>query len=260
MWEDRPAWTSVHDLALVFLALVASAENKLSEDELATMTDVLQGWSPGIDPVVAQDVVMEALDMCADEKAQDRVEESVASIGELPAEKRMLALEYVVRLAGADGVLLRSELEMIQHLAGAWGLHRLARSLLRESAATARAAANWSLLHDIGLLFIALAHGGDRELTADETAAMTQRLQAWHPEQGRDAIYEVLRSALAVYGGGKGALKQSIDAIGQIVPIVQRLLVLEDLLYIADADGATTVHERQMIRNLSTSWGLHTKA
>ena len=248
----------MHDLALTLLVLVASEGDELSEDELATVTDVLQLWGPDIDPDVAQDVLMEALDGCADdERLNDRVAASVAALCDLPLGKRMEALEYVVRVAEVDGVLTRSEVAMIRELAESWSLDRLGDSLLSQSTASRQEELpGWTLLHDIGLLFVALAHGGDAELTADESAVMLKRLRAWQPDRSEGGVYDVLREALGQYSRDEAALRRAIESIGKNVPTVQRLLLLEDLMCIADADGATTLHEKEMIRNLAHGWGL----
>lgn len=258
MKDQSSTWTAVHDLALTLLVLVAREGDELSEDELATVTDVLQLWGPDIDPDVAQDVLMEALDGCADdERLNDRVAASVAALCDLPLGKRMEALDYVVRVAEVDGVLTRSEVAMIRELAESWSLDRLGDSLLSQSTASRQEELpGWSLLHDIGLLFVALAHGGDEELTADESAVMLKRLRAWQPDRSEEAVYDVLREALGQYSRDEAALRRAIESIGKNVPTVQRLLLLEDLMCIADADGATTLHEKEMIRNLAHGWGL----
>ncbi len=260
MNDESTTWTAAHDLALTLLVLVANEGDELTEDELATVTDVLQLWGPDIGPDVAQDVLMEALDGCADDdRIDERVAASVASLADHPLQKRMEALEYVVRLAEVDGVLTRSEVATIQELASSWSLDRLADSLLSSSsAAMQEELPGWSLLHDIGLLFVALAHGGDAELTADESAVMLKRLRAWQPEKSEEAAYDVLREALGEYSRNEAALRRAIESVNSMVPTVQRLLLLEDLMCIADADGATTVHEKEIIQNLARAWGLGT--
>ena len=61
MSETKHTWTNAHDLALIFIALAYGTDQELHEDELATITDVLQDWRENFPADEVQDVVMEAV-------------------------------------------------------------------------------------------------------------------------------------------------------------------------------------------------------
>ena len=81
------------------------------------------------------------------------------------------------------------------------------------------------------------------------------------PELDQDAIRRMLREALAFYSAGpdQEALQQSVQTIREMMPVVHRLVLLDDLLFIAEADGEVNDNEKEMIDNLSQSWGVSTR-
>ena len=78
------------------------------------------------------------------------------------------------------------------------------------------------------------------------------------PDQDDEAIRRVLREALAFYSAGpdQEALQQSVQTIREMMSAVHRLVLLDDLVFIAEADGEVNDIEKEMIDNLSPSWGV----
>jgi len=262
MSDIKQTWTRVHDLALIFIALAYGSDQDLDEDELATITDVLQHWRENFPVDEVQDVVMEAVAIFMGDEADLEVQRSMEALKhELSSEDREQALEDVIRIAEADGVLLSSELDLIHRLAESWELRASSERLLRTSSATITDKPEWSLLHDIGLLYIALAHSSDSHIADSEIAAMVERLQDWQPDMSEQRIRQVLREVLAFYSEepDQEAFQKSVQSIRDMMPIVLRLVVLDDLVFIAQADGVVNANEKAIIANLSLSWGVSTR-
>lgn len=259
MADVKQTWTRAHDLALIFIALAYGTDHELHEDELATITDVLQHWRENFPADEVQDVVMEAVAIFMSDNADQEVHRSMDALkAQLSVSERRQALEDVVRIAEADGVLLSTELDLIHRLAETWDVRSLSDKLLATTTATVSEGLDWSLLHDIALLYIVLSHGSGNRIKDTEIAAMVERLSDWQPDLGEEEIRQVLRAALKLFSEGpdQGALQQSVHTIREMMPVMHRLVLLDDLLYIAQADGIVNTHERQIIDNLSQSWGV----
>lgn len=259
MQDVKQTWTRAHDLALIFIALAYGTDQELHEDELATITDVLQQWRDNFPADEVQVVVMEAVAIFLGDDAELEVHRSTNALKQqLSTTDRQRALEDVVRIAEADGVLLHSEMEVIHKLAEAWGIRAIGERLIEKTSAAVADKPEWSLLHDVGLMYIILAHGSDNTISEEEISAMVTRLKDWQPELDQDAIRRVLREALAFYSAGpdQEALQQSVHTIREMMPVVHRLVLLDDLLFIAEADGEVNDNEKEMIDNLSQSWGV----
>ena len=259
MSELKQAWTRAHDLALIFIALAYGTDQELDEDELATITDILQHWRDNFPADEVQDVVMEAVAVFMGDNPDLEVHRSMEVLkGQLSLSDRQQALADVVRIAEADGVLLSTELDLIRNLADAWEVRDTSERLLEKATATVTDKQEWSLLHDIGLLYIVLAHGSDNAINDHEIAAMVERLKDWQPELAEEAIRKVLHTALAFYSEGptQEALQHSVQAIRDTMPVMHRLVLLDDLVYIAQSDGEVNANEREIIDNLSQTWGV----
>ena len=116
----------------------------------------------------------------------------------------------------------------------------------------------WSMLHDIGLMYVIVAHSTDNEISDAEISAMIARLSDWQPELEESEIRGVLREALAYYSRdpGQKALRHSVRIIREKLPVVHRLVLLDDLAFIAQADGSISDTAQEMLASLSKSWGI----
>ena len=259
MSKLNDTWTRAHDLALIYLGLAYGTDYTLSDEELATVTKALQQWRAAFDVEDVQEVMLEAMTVFLEEDAGDEVVRSMKSLKDLlTEEERCKALEDVVRIAEADGVLLSSEQGLISMLAEVWELKGAGRSLLEKSDVKVEERPAWSLMHDISLIYLVVAHASNNELTDEEIAAMQERLRDWEPQLSADDIRTVLREALAFYADepDQEMLMHSIQAIRKGLSLVQRLAVLNDLVFIAETDGDLNEHEEQMIRTLARHWKL----
>ncbi|MFQ5569033.1 MAG: TerB family tellurite resistance protein [Rhodothermales bacterium] len=252
-------WTRAHDLALIYIALAYGTDQDLSEDELAMITEVLQEWRDNFPADEVQDVVMEAVAIYMKAGSEREVMRSINALKEqLSLEDRQRALDDVVRIAKADGLVLSTELDLIHQLAEAWEIRTLDDGLIDSMEVTSEGESSWSLLHDIGLMYLVVAHSSDSKITDLEIAAMIERLQDWGPEMGEEDLRRVLREALAYYSDEpeQEELQQSVLTVRKKLSIVHRLVLLDDLLFIAQSDGVINAMEKELLENLAQAWGV----
>lgn len=250
-WDDT--WTVVHDLALLFVALAYGTDRRLSENEVSTITRALKHWNPEASDDAIRTIIVEAMTVLMEDGASDEVSRSVTRLGqELSEEGLSRVLEQVTRIAEADGILLRREEHLIGTLAEAWSLRGLERTE-RDGAESDR-----DLLRQMALIYVVVAHSTDDELSSAEIEAILKRLRAWDEVLDGETARDVLRDALAAYAQepDEDVLGKTIMTIKNSFPPMRRLILLDDLYYIAHADGMFTDNEREMITSLAAAWGL----
>lgn len=251
-------WTRVHDLALVYLALAYGTDYELTDKELSRITERLQEWQEGTGPVQeTHEVVLEAMSIYLTEHASGEVAHAIESLGQtLSEEERERVLTDIVHIAEADGIMLTNERGLISVLASVWGLRSAGQRLLDASTAPVEDRRAWSLLHDISLIYLVLAHSTDAELHEAEIGAMIERLGDWRPEFDEEQLRHIIRGALEVYAGqpDEAVLSKSVSAIRSGLSFVQRLVLLDDLVYIAEIDGTLDDREKELISTLAKVW------
>jgi uncharacterized tellurite resistance protein B-like protein len=255
----RDDWTQAHDLALVYVALAYGTDSELSDTELATITDALADWRDEFSIDEVQEVVMEAVTVFLEADSEHEVRESVRALRRsLDGDEKQRALGDIVRIAEADGIMLNSERSLIRALSQEWGLKSDAECMLRDSAAADETAAGWTLLHDVGLVYLVVAHSTDNELSAREINALLTRLADWREGMTEVEARTIIRTALERYASGPDTelLQKVVLSIRQNLPVIQRLAVLDDLVFIAEADGEIKPNEATMIGSLADAWGL----
>ncbi len=247
-WDDT--WTLMHDLALLFVALAYGTDRQLSEDETDVIVEILEAWSPDASGETVREVIVEALAVLTDERARAEVNASIVRLGEeLSEDERNRVLEQVNRIARADGILLRREEHLIGALAEAWSLRGLETS--HEEAESGR-----DLIRRMAFLYVVVAHSTDDELSTAEIEAIVDRLRGWDKTLDDEATRDVLREAIGLYAQepDEKILGQTIAAIKNSLPPLRRLILLDDLYYIARADGGFSANEREMITSLAAAW------
>lgn len=253
------AWTRAHDLALVYISLAFGTDHDLVDNEVSTIQEKLGHWREHFDAADILEVIMEAATVFLEGDAAHEVTESVNALRSSldPAQKRR-ALEDVIRIAEADGILLTSEKSLITQVARAWNLKELSQELLAGSEAEHEDLPEWTLLHDLGLIYLALAHSTDDDLSTPEIDAIIERLQDWKSGLNETDARNVVRTALSFYAEGpdETALQRSVLAVKTHLPIIQRLAALDDIVYVAEADGHLNDHEKTLIGSLADAWGL----
>jgi len=210
MQQNQETWTRSHDLALIFIALAYGADRQLADSELASITNALRRWRPEAGEDDIQEIIVEAVAIFLESDADEEVARSIRSLKTaLEVEQRCKALEDAMHIAEADGILKDSETSLIAVLADIWEVTPTQERLMDESSALIEDSPQWSLLHDMALLYIVLAHGSDNKLSSIEIAAMTERLTAWQPDLDTTEIETILREALQYYS--QGPSKEDLD-------------------------------------------------
>lgn len=256
---NRDTWTRSHDLALVYVALAYGSDSELTDDELGAITDRLSNWRSDFTLDEVQVVVLEALAIFIEEDAEAEVRRSIRSLVQtLSHDEREQALRDIVHIAEADGIVLTAERSLIDLLARSWGLKALSDDLMEQSDSDVETVPYWSIVHDLSLIYLTMAHSTDNELSPPEIEAIVSRLRDWKRELTEQDIREIVRSTLALYAKGpdESLLHQSVGSIRDVLPMIQRLAVLDDLVHIAESDGRMNEHERTMLSSLARVWGL----
>lgn len=259
MNHPEESWTHTHDITLVFLALAYSTDASLSDSEVDSISDALKRWKPDVSSDDIHEIVLEAASVFFESDAEKEVVQSVKSLGEaLKIEQRRQILEDAMRIAEADGVLLNSELNVLSILAGAWDIKATKDRLLAETVVRMEGDPEWSVMHDIALMYIIMGHATDGELSDKEIAIMVDRLGEWEPDLEKDQLRGILRTSLQYYGSGldKDDILDSVKAIKEALPRSQRLIVIDDLVTIAGADGTVKEGEKDMVEMLSSAWNI----
>lgn len=116
----------------------------------------------------------------------------------------------------------------------------------------------WSVLHDVALLYLALTHGTDFDIDPAEQVAMVERLKTWYPEVGPYRARKILQEVMLTYLGEHS--RQMIDAamasIKASMSKDERIGVLNDLAELATADGTLVPGEVSFIQQLASYWEL----
>jgi len=255
-------WTTTHDLAVVYIALAYGTDHELSDEELRVLTEALQAWANREAPAI-REVIVEAATLFVDRDAEAEVQRAMQELrSALSPQERRNTVRHLVRIAEADGVLLEREQGFIHTLAEAWSLKKLSEELLEDtSAVVQRRGENWGLIHELAFLYVLVGHNADEDLSADTIDVMKERLHEWQSDLSAEQVREVVRRALQVYANdpGEDLIHDSVQALKEALPIVQRLTVLDDLHIVARAGGTLTRTDRELITSLAQAWDLNVR-
>lgn len=255
----RDTWTHTHDLALIYVALAYGTDSELSEGELRILTEALADWRSDLSETEIHEVVLEAVAVFLEGNPRVEVVNSMQTLhAVLSEDQRHKALDDIIRIAEADGVLLNRERGMITFLASIWEMKATGQRLIQEMSVPEEQLPSWSLLHDISLVYVVMAHSTDNDLSEPEIGAILERLSEWQPDLDENSTRRVMGDVLNFYASepDEERLRSSVAAIKAALPMMQRLVLLNDLVYIAEADGAFTHHEKEMLASLSAAWDI----
>lgn len=115
-----------------------------------------------------------------------------------------------------------------------------------------------TLLHDLALLYLGLAHGTDESLHPAETKQIAASLRRWQPHKDPALIDHVIREATLTYlnGANSERMTEAVHVLRDALPENLRLTILHDLSDIARADGKILSQERDFIEKLADEWQL----
>ena len=259
MVKSNETWTRTHDLALVYIALVFGGDTNVTDAILTTVIQALHKWDASLSEDSIKEVVLEALAIYMTDDAHVEFTRTVRSLNkQLSSEERKKALEDAVQIAEADGVLQSSERSLITLLAENWDLKDTGKVMLEQTSATVDEHPSWSLLHDMALICVVLAHSTDNDLSTTEIDKILERLHSWQPDLDKEEVRIVLGDAIKAYSAqpGQDVLAASLSSIKEALPIIQRVAFIDDLVGIAQVDEGIIETERDMIRNVSAALGV----
>lgn len=255
-------WTTAHDLAIVYIALAYGTDHQLDNEELDALTRALQDWKPEIGSSV-REVILEAAAVFLEGDATSEVQSAIRRIGaDLNPSERRDTLRNVVRIAEADGVLLEREQGLIHSLADAWSLKQLSEELVADtSAVVQRRGEDWGLIHELAFLYVLVGHSSENDLESGKIETMLDRLKEWKPNSSPEEVRDVLRRALQVYADqpNESLIRDSVEALKEALPSVQRITVLDDLYAVVRSEGEITRNERELILSLARAWDVNVR-
>lgn len=113
-----------------------------------------------------------------------------------------------------------------------------------------------SLLHDLALVYLGLAHGADGELAPAETATIAAKLRRWQPDKDPALIDHVIREATLSYlnGAQTERLAEAVLNLRNELNLALREAILRDLTEIAEADGQVVEGEDSFISRVAAAW------
>lgn len=114
----------------------------------------------------------------------------------------------------------------------------------------------WTNLHDLALIYLALTHGADADLDTAEMDAMAKKLKSWNEPVDVERIKRVMNDVMLVYMSGSSdqMLETAIASVGATMSKPRRIAVLNDLADIASADGMIVMGEVTFIQQLAREW------
>ncbi len=115
---------------------------------------------------------------------------------------------------------------------------------------------NWSPVHDLALIYLALTHGADAEINPNEMTMMAQKLRQWAPPTQSTKLNDILNEVMLMYVGESRAqmLDTSVASLRGTITKGQRIAILNDLADIASADGMIVPGEVGFIQHLAQQW------
>ncbi len=115
-----------------------------------------------------------------------------------------------------------------------------------------------TLLHDLALLYLGLAHGADEDLNPAEARQISASLRRWQPDKDPKLIDHVIREATLTYlnGANTDRVREAVNVLKRALPQEVRTTILHDLSDIARADGEILSEEKDFILQLANEWDL----
>jgi uncharacterized tellurite resistance protein B-like protein len=262
METPHPHRNIVDDLALIYLAFAHGTDEDLSDEEIAIIAERLLDWQEegGRDAIIQS--VKRALRTYNDAGDETPIEEAIDSIGmSVSREVRAFILDDLMDIAMADDIFRHAESSFIKRLGDRWDVRPSAEFGTEDSLTILHKGdvdGGWTPLHDLALVYLMLVHGTDHNLTINEVEAMTRKLSEWMPDKTEAEMFIVVQGAMNIYGDGtdQKVMDEAVESLKHYVPEHQRKALIDDLEYLAKADGVILDEERELIERLRESFGV----
>lgn len=258
--SESDTWTTVHDVAFVYVSMAFAPDHQIAERELLLLRDALQSWLPEAEEGDVEVILMEVLAALTDPEGKDELLPALRRLYEsLNEEERQRVVENCLRISEADGQMRLRERRFIHSVADALGVRRYANTLLR---LTTLESEDWTLLHDIALMGVIVAHTSDDKVKPVEVHAILDMLAGWVPEDMASCVQDVLEDVLITYGRQptSEAISRSVFSIRDNLKRPQRLAFIEDLYLVAGSDGEVLDGEFETISQIADLLGVGAEA
>ncbi len=212
-------------------------------------------------PAVIDTLISESLSDLRNGESKRVLGESVRELGALYDPLRLREfLHDLVSLALHDDWYAHEEGRFISAVARRWTLHPAdeERVHLWSVMDSQTSEGDWTPIHDLATVYIALAHRSDDDLSQTELDAIARKLGEWLPAAIPGEVTTIVSDALRAYADDD-AIQLVRDAVARLkvrVPPHQRAAIFADLEYIARADDIVLVEEMAIIAELASAWGI----
>ncbi len=249
----------LRDLALLYIALAFGADQDLNGAEVDVIARRLQEAQANLAQGTVLRAIKDALEDFTQPDGPERIERAARHLcAAVPPALRRRILQDLTDIGKADDRFLYAEADFIGRLAAAWQIEpdAPASGVAWSIFAGSYEAGAWTPLHDLALLYVTLAHRTDGDLSRPEIRAITEKIGEWMPDADAETLRRILHEVLRVYERQPEGrrFEDAVEAVRKAVPPHQRAAVLDDLRYIAEADGVVLVEERVMIEALAKAW------
>lgn len=117
---------------------------------------------------------------------------------------------------------------------------------------------DWGPLHDLALIYLALAHGTDLEIDGSEQEKMVEQLKAWNADATSAQPERILDEVMLTYMSdhSREMVEASMVALKESMGRNERVAILNDLADLASADGMLVPGEIAFIQQLAAFWDM----
>jgi len=272
-------------LAIIFVSLLRSGlqlsdlERSEGEGQLDTAIDeaadafaaLLAEAGVNLNGARPSGALRNAVRRSADDKANVELLVAVQDVRDTLSDGQLAAvLEGLVAVALRDDRFEAEEARFVNAVSRSLGIDAAALELSADDEARVRrlwsvlevgegAEGRWTPVHDLAVLYLAIAHRSDGELSTTEVDAVTRKLGEWLPSALPADVLNVVDESMRRYANGPSAqiLSASVARVVESVPAHQREAVLRDLQYVAEADHLVLVEEKELIARLAEHWGIN---
>ena len=115
-----------------------------------------------------------------------------------------------------------------------------------------------SILRDLALIYIALAHSTDQDLSEAEVKVISERLRAWQTEATEETVLSAIKDALEDYTHERAreGVETAVRRVRDELDDEMRRKIVADLTDIALADDKFLYAEGSFIGELARAWNV----
>ena len=247
-------------LTTVYLALAHRSSEEVGDDyERAIRDRVMERTGSLVSTDFVDTLIREVSSDLANGEGTRVLGEAVRELG-VRFEPDLLRqfLHDLVALALHDDWYHHEEGRFVSAVARRWDLHPADEERVRLWSVmdSHLSDGEWTALHDLAIVYIALAHQSDDDLDHNELDAIARKVAEWLPAAIPDDVGAIVAEALRSYAEDRerSIMRDAVLRLKASVPAHQRAAIVADLEYIARADDVVLVEEKAIIAELARAW------